>query len=184
MAGPRRTGKLSGGGRKGAGSDGRNESRCVILGERTEGRPTVPVAVREKVRAVSAEVGGQAALYRVVPALPGTAAAEAGGPLYAPRHRQGSGRHDNPEHYGALYASRSPESAVAERLQNFRGQVIVDRDLRFPDGRQYALTTVDDDGLGPLTDLDDPAELVRRDLRPSSVATHRRALTRRTALRI
>jgi len=123
-------------------------------------------------------------LYRVFPSLPGTAAAEAGGPLYAPRHRQGSGRHDNPEHYGALYASRSPESAVAERLQNFRGQVIVDRDLRFPDGRQYALTTVDDGGLGPLTDLDDPAELVRRNLRPSTVATHRRAPTRRTALRI
>ena len=30
--GPRQTGKLSAGGRRGAGSDGRNESRCVILG--------------------------------------------------------------------------------------------------------------------------------------------------------
>src|SRR5206468_2673983 len=70
MAGPRRTGKLSAGGRRGAGSDGRNESRCVILGERTEGRPTVPVAVREKVRAVSADVGGQAKLARILGVSP------------------------------------------------------------------------------------------------------------------
>ena len=34
--------------------------------ERTEGRPTVPVAVREKVRAVSADVGGQAKLARIL----------------------------------------------------------------------------------------------------------------------
>jgi hypothetical protein len=35
-----------------------------------------------------------------------------------------------------------------------------------------------------VTDLDDPAELVQRDLRPSAVATHPRDATRRMALRI
>src|SRR5438093_1797416 len=38
--------------------------------ERTEGRPTVPVAVREKVRAVSKDLGGQAKLARLLGVSP------------------------------------------------------------------------------------------------------------------
>jgi hypothetical protein len=64
-------------------------------------------------------------LYRVFPFMPSSTATDIGGALFVPRHRQGEGRHDNPEHYGALYATRIPESAVAEQLQGFRGQVLV-----------------------------------------------------------
>jgi RES domain len=123
-------------------------------------------------------------LFRVFPLRPGAPAGEEGGALYVPRFKQGEGRHDNPDRYGALYASRTPESAVAEQLQHFRGQVVLNADLRRLDGSQYALATIDDGEIGPLTDLDDPAELLRLELRPSGVATNRRDTTRRIALRI
>ena len=109
-------------------------------------------------------------LYRVFPFRPGTGPADEGGPLFVPRVRQGSGRHDNPDQYGALYVSREPESAVAERIQGFRGQMLAGADLRRTDGSRYA-----------LADLDDPAELVSRELRPSMVATGHRPATRALA---
>jgi hypothetical protein len=123
-------------------------------------------------------------LYRVFPMRAAPAATEEGGALYVPQHRQGAGRHDNPDRYGALYASRSPEAAVAERIQLFRGRVLADRHFRREDGSRLALAALDDAGLGAVPDLDDPVELVRRDLRPSAVATHRRDVTRPMALRI
>ena len=105
-----------------------------------------------------------------------------GGALYVPRERQGIGRHDNPEHYGALYLTRSPISAVAERIQGFRGHSITDDDLRRRGTDHLALVAFDDGALGPLVDLDDPHELVARALRPSQVATRERATTRAIAL--
>lgn len=121
-------------------------------------------------------------LYRVFPHLSGAGETQQGGALFVPRERQGTGRHDNPEHYGALYASRLAESAVAERIQAFRGQEFTNRDLRRPDGKRYVLATLDDSGLQGIVDLDDPAELARRDLKPSTVATRRRLITRSMAL--
>ncbi|MEX2372258.1 MAG: RES family NAD+ phosphorylase [Dehalococcoidia bacterium] len=121
-------------------------------------------------------------LYRVFPLVPDALPDAPGGALYVARERQGSGRHDHPEHYGALYVSRSPESAVAERIQAFRGQIIGDADLRFASGARLALATFDDETLDPLIDLDDPAELVARGLRPSGVATRDRSATRAIAL--
>jgi len=100
------------------------------------------------------------------------------------RDRQGSGRHDNPEHYGALYAARTPESAVAEGIQAFRGRTLTDQHLRRADGRQAAIASIDESQLGTLVDLDDPKELVRRDLRPSSVATSERLATQPIALAV
>jgi hypothetical protein len=123
-------------------------------------------------------------LYRVFPHVPGRESLDEGGPLFVPRERQGTGRHDNPDHYGALYVSRSAESAVAERIQAFRGQTIGDDDLARRDGSRYALVALDDAALADVVDLDDPAELVRRDLRPSGVATRRREVTRRMALAV
>ncbi|MDP9343282.1 MAG: RES family NAD+ phosphorylase [Actinomycetota bacterium] len=123
-------------------------------------------------------------LYRVFPLLRGTAATEEGGALYVPRHRQGEGRHDNPDRYGALYASRAPGSAVAERIQAFRGRVLADRHFQRENGGRLALAALDDASVGRVTDLDDPAELVRRDFRPSAVATRRRDVTRSMALRM
>lgn len=123
-------------------------------------------------------------LYRVFPHVPGRESLEEGGPLFVPRERQGTGRHDNPDHYGALYVSRSAESAVAERIQAFRGQTIGDDDLARRDGSRYALVSLDDTSLSGEVDLDDPSELVRRALRPSGVATRRREITRRMALSV
>lgn len=120
-------------------------------------------------------------LYRVFPFLPGSDPSAPGGVLHVPRERQGVGRHDSPDRYGALYLSRSPVSAVAERIQAFRGQTIGDADLRLRDGAVLALATFEDDVLGPLVDLDDPAELVARGLRPSRVATRDREATRAIA---
>jgi hypothetical protein len=115
-------------------------------------------------------------LYRVFPASPGARPREVGGPLFVARHLQGSSRHDDPARYGALYTSRSPESAVAEALQAFRGRDIEPRHL-VRTGRPLTLAEIDDSRLGALPDLDDPAELVRRSLRPSAVATNDRSVT-------
>lgn len=123
-------------------------------------------------------------LYRVFPLIHGARLTEEGGALYVARDSQGSGRHDNPGRYGALYVSRAPESAVAERIQGFRGQELRNSDLRRQDGSGYALAEIDDASLGPLVDLDDPSHLTRRRLRPSIVATRDRAVTRPTALAI
>jgi hypothetical protein len=121
-------------------------------------------------------------LYRVFPYVPGRDPLDEGGPLFVPRLRQGTGRHDHPDHYGALYLSRLAESAVAERIQSFRGQSLTDEDLARRDGARYALVALDDAGLTDIVDLDDPAELVRRRLRPSGVATRRREPTQAMAL--
>lgn len=120
-------------------------------------------------------------LFRVFPFLEDADPQHPGGALYVPRDRQGVGRHDAPERYGALYVSRSRESAVAERIQAFRGQTLTDADLRLVDGRRFALAAIDDDRLDGVVDLDDPHELAERDLRPSRVATRRRDVTQAIA---
>ncbi|MFL5798822.1 MAG: RES family NAD+ phosphorylase [Actinomycetota bacterium] len=120
-------------------------------------------------------------LYRVFPWNPARAPQAEGGALFVPRIRQATGRHDNPDRYGALYVSRDPESAVAERIQAFRGRVLTDARLIRRDGSRYALVSLADDDLSPLVDLDDPAQLVARGLRPSLVATGDRSRTRSMA---
>jgi hypothetical protein len=115
---------------------------------------------------------------------PGADPTEDGGPLFVARNLQGSSRHDNPDRYGALYATREPLSAVAERLLRFRGQTLADADLIRADGRAYALARIDDSGVGDVADLDDPQELVVRRLRPSWVATADRSVTQPIALQI
>ncbi len=109
---------------------------------------------------------------------------EDGGPLFVARALQGSSRHDNPAHYGALYATRATESAIAERLRRFRGQRLTDADLVRADGRVYALAAIDDSALDEVPDLDDPNELVRRGLRPSRIATGDRSVTQPIALQV
>jgi hypothetical protein len=120
----------------------------------------------------------------VFPYLPGKRPREEGGPLHVPRKRQGIGRHDNPDHYGALYLSRNPESAIAERIQAFRGQKLTTDDFRRQDGSRYAVVALDEARLENLVDLDDPAELHRRRIRPSLVATRNRTVTQPLALEL
>ena len=120
-------------------------------------------------------------LYRLFPWDPTAAASSPGGALYSPRLQQGSGRHDTPDLYGALYTARIEVSAVAEWLAGFRGQRLGPDDVERTDGRRWALVGLDDGALRGLVDLDDPGELVRRRLRPSTVATHSRSSTREVA---
>lgn len=122
-------------------------------------------------------------LYRSFPLLPGARPTEEGGPLHAPRFLQGYGRHDNPDRYGALYVSKAPESVAAELLRYLRRHDVSDTDL-LSEGRSYSLVAIDNAELEGLLDLDDPRSLVERELRPSSVATGNRQLTRRMALDI
>jgi RES domain len=121
-------------------------------------------------------------LYRTFPFDPKAAPNEDGGPLFVARALQGTSRHDNPDRYGALYLTRRAESAVAERIQVYRGRTLTEAHLRRGDGRAYALVAIDDSALDPMPDLDDPAELVARGLRPSGVATRDRAVTQAIAL--
>ena len=120
-------------------------------------------------------------LYRVTRVHPNASPREPGGALHVPRTKQGRGRHDNPDLYGVLYASRSPISAVAERIIRFRGATLEDADLRHPDGSFDALLAIDVERVAPIIDLDEPREMVRRGLRPSTVATRARTPTQELA---
>jgi hypothetical protein len=123
-------------------------------------------------------------LYRTFPFDPKAAPTEDGGALFVSRALQGTSRHDNPDLYGALYLTRRAESAVAERIQVYRGRTLTQAHLRRADGRAYSLVAIDDSALDRMPDLDDPAELVARSLRPSGVATRDRAVTQAIALSI
>jgi hypothetical protein len=107
-----------------------------------------------------------------------------GGPLFVARDRQGVGRHDAPALYGAWYCSRSAVSAVAELLQPLRGHRVDDGDFTRLDGRHKALVELEFNERLAVVDLDDPAELLGRRLRPSRVATLQRAVTQATAAAI
>ena len=106
------------------------------------------------------------------------------GPLFVPRRHQGSGRHDAPDLYGAWYCATQPAAAVAERIQQLRGQTLVNEDFQRLGHLALALVGIRLDAAVVLVDLDDPRELVARDLRPSTVATRRRSLTQQMARRI
>lgn len=116
--------------------------------------------------------------------LAGADVTSRGGPLHVPRDRQGAGRHDRPDRYGAFYAARSPEAAVAEAIQAFRGRDLGDPDLELAEGSALALAAFDDAGLAGLEDLDDPAVLVAEGWRPSGVASRERAITQAMAVRV
>jgi hypothetical protein len=122
-------------------------------------------------------------IFHTFPMRRGAAPDAPGGPLYVPRERQGFGRFDAPDRYGAFYFSTLATSAVAEQLQAFRGRSLPASSLRRADGSVLALARIALD-TADLVDLDDPRRLVERDLRPSQVATADRARTRPVAVRI
>ncbi|HYY33345.1 MAG TPA: RES domain-containing protein [Gaiellaceae bacterium] len=104
------------------------------------------------------------------------AARARGGPLWFPRMLQGDGRHDNPALYGCLYVSTEPVSAAVERLARLAGTSLAQSDL-VRRGYPFALAAVELSDRAELVDLDDPAALVREELRPSRVATNERSVT-------
>jgi hypothetical protein len=104
-----------------------------------------------------------------------------GGPLFVARSRQGAGRHDGPAQYGAWYCSQHAVAAVAECIQYLRGHALDDGDFVRGGGRVKALVTLRLDPGVALVNLDDPAELLPRRIRPSQVATMRRPVTQHIA---
>lgn len=102
-------------------------------------------------------------------------------PLWFPRLFQGDGRHDNPDVYGCLYLTDREASGVVEQLARFRGQRLIDA-LLVRRGLRIALAAIEVTDDAEIVDLDDPATLRRRRLRPSRVATRDRAITQPQAL--
>ena len=115
-------------------------------------------------------------LYRCFAWSARAKADEPDGPLWFPRTLQGDGRHDNPDLYGCLYLSEHKLSPVVEQLARFRSQRLVPSMLRRR-GLPLALAEIECTPAPRLVDLDDPAVLVTRALRPSVVATRVRAVT-------
>jgi hypothetical protein len=122
-------------------------------------------------------------IFHTFPMRRGAAAEAPGGALYVPRPRQGFGRFDAPDRYGAFYFSTVAVSAVAEQIQPFRGRRLPGSALRRADGSTLALARLELEGAD-LVDLDDPPRLTERRLRPSKVATGDRTRTRPIAVRI
>jgi hypothetical protein len=97
-------------------------------------------------------------------------------PLWFPRQYQGEGRHDNPDLYGCLYLADRAVSSAVEQLARFRGQRLIPSMLKRR-GLPLAIATLELDARAELVDFDDPVVLRRERLRPSLVATRKRALT-------
>jgi hypothetical protein len=123
-------------------------------------------------------------LWRVLPWDPSARPAAPGGALWFPRGFQGTGRHDDPARYGCLYVCESPVSAIGEALAPFRGTGDLQPDLLTRMGRPLALAELELAGGAALLDLDEPAVLAAEALRPSEVATSRRAATQAYAARL
>lgn len=104
-------------------------------------------------------------------------------PLWCPRPFQGEGRHDNPDTYGCLYLSDRPLSCVVEQLAAFRGQRLLPSMLTRR-GLPLALAAFEVPASLRFVNLDDPAVLVRQQLRPSQVATRDRSVTQPQALAV
>ncbi len=120
-------------------------------------------------------------LYRCFAWDRAAATSDPGGALCFPRAYQGDGRHDNPDVYGCLYVAEQALSAVVEQLARFRGSVLVPQILQRR-GLPLALATLELPDGARVVDLDDPAVLAAKALRPSLVATRRRDVTQRQAL--
>jgi hypothetical protein len=104
-------------------------------------------------------------------------------PLWFPRVFQGDGRHDNPDVYGCLYLTDRETSGVVEQLARFRGQRLIESML-VRRGLPLALAAIELPDGAEVVDLDDPAVLRRRRLRPSLVATRDRSVTQPQALAV
>jgi hypothetical protein len=106
-------------------------------------------------------------------------------PQYVPSG-QGSGRFDLPGlSSGVLYTAETPEHAVAERIQHYRGQVLEDEDL-FAARRRLALVavTLPDSTRDQVADLCDPNVLIRLGVRADETPSRHRQTTQRIAARV
>jgi hypothetical protein len=123
-------------------------------------------------------------LWRVLPYDSTARAGQPGHPLHVPP-RQGAGRIDNPEHYLVRYLADSPEGAVAEAFGDLAAWTAsMLRGSPSLPGSARALATYELVAGAVLCDLDNPAELVARTMRPSQVVSRDRELTQAWALRL
>ena len=122
-------------------------------------------------------------LYRVFPFLPKAAPRQPGGPLFMPP--QGGGRLDNPELYSVLYLSSSAAGAIAEALGRFPEwtPALLEGSPSLA-GSFRAVARYQLSDRAPVCDLDDPAQLVRLNLRPSNIVVRDYTRTRAWARRI
>jgi hypothetical protein len=96
---------------------------------------------------------------------------------------QGAGRFDlRGRLAGVLYSAETPEHAIAEQIQHFRGQVLEDRDL-VAAGHRLALVPIalPADLSARVADLCDPKLLVRLRVGPDATASRHRATTQEIA---
>lgn len=124
-------------------------------------------------------------LWRVFPWDAAAAEGERYTATYVPSGK-GNGRFDLPRMPGAvIYCAESPEHAVGEMIQHYRGQVLDDADLRIG---AHALALVDATLAGKIRnrvlDLCDPEMLVRLGVRPDETASNDRNVTQRIASRV
>jgi len=121
-------------------------------------------------------------VHRVFPYRSDATDTEPGGPLFVPAV-QGAGRLDNPEQYRVLYVAADPDGAVGEAFGDHRiwTTELLAGAPALP-GSVMALGVYE--LRSALLDLDEPAALVARELRPSRVVSRDRTVTQRWALDI
>lgn len=121
-----------------------------------------------------------AALWRAFPWDPMAPAGEPFSASYIPE-RQGVGRFDLQRSL-VLYLAESPEHAVAEKLQRFRGYELADADLvQGGLGLAVVAARLAASARAEVADLCDPDELARRRIRPDTLASRDYRRTRAVA---
>jgi hypothetical protein len=103
--------------------------------------------------------------------------------LFINRHLQAGTRHGLPDLDGVLYCSKHAASAIAERLQEFRGQVIENKDLTVG-ALRLALACIEIPEEFSLVDLCQTSVLSEWGIDPLQVATKDRVISQRLARRL
>jgi len=120
-------------------------------------------------------------LYRVFPYNPKARKGEAGHPEYVYPF-QGSGRWDNPKFYRAWYLSFTAIGAVGETFGNLARWSPPMIEVPFLPGSRRALAVFQIPDDTPLLNLDDAAELLKRNIRPSQIVIRDLEFTQPLAL--
>lgn len=127
-------------------------------------------------------IGGAPRIWRVFPWDPRARSGQSFSPSYLPT-AQGTGRFDLPGRAsGVLYTAETPEHAIGERIQFYRGQVLDTSDLIVA-GKALALASaaLPPEIRGNVADLCDPRVLARLRTRPDEAAFRQRQTTQRIA---
>lgn len=122
-------------------------------------------------------------LFRVFPLAPSVHPGDPGGALYVPP--QGGGRIDNPGVYSVLYLSDAAAGAIAEAFGRFPEwtPAILEGSPSLP-GSVRAIARYHLPAGVRICDLNEPAQLMELNLKPSSVVSRDDSRTRGWARRI